>query len=64
MEKAPGDPPSPCINVCHMDPRTGLCVGCWRTLDEIGGWPTYSPQQKQVVLARIAQRQATRAPGR
>lgn len=47
-----------------MDPRTGLCVGCWRTLDEIGGWPTYSPQQKQVVLARIAQRQATRAPGR
>jgi predicted Fe-S protein YdhL (DUF1289 family) len=30
--------PSPCVNVCRMDARTGWCEGCLRTLDEIAGW--------------------------
>jgi predicted Fe-S protein YdhL (DUF1289 family)/8-oxo-dGTP pyrophosphatase MutT (NUDIX family) len=29
--------PSPCIGICVLDPR-GLCRGCLRTGDEIGGW--------------------------
>ena len=29
---------SPCISVCVMDPATGLCCGCLRTLDEIARW--------------------------
>lgn len=30
--------PSPCVAVCRMDALTGLCLGCWRTLDEIRAW--------------------------
>ena len=30
-----GSVPSPCINVCKMNERSGLCEGCLRTLDEI-----------------------------
>jgi predicted Fe-S protein YdhL (DUF1289 family) len=30
--------PSPCISVCRMDAATGLCEGCFRTLDEIAAW--------------------------
>jgi predicted Fe-S protein YdhL (DUF1289 family) len=30
--------PSPCISICAIDPGTGYCVGCFRTLDEIAGW--------------------------
>jgi predicted Fe-S protein YdhL (DUF1289 family) len=29
---------SPCINVCVLDPVSGLCRGCGRTLDEIAQW--------------------------
>jgi len=29
---------SPCINVCVLDPVSGLCRGCGRTLDEIAKW--------------------------
>ena len=29
---------SPCINVCKMDEQTGLCSGCFRTIDEIAVW--------------------------
>ncbi|MGA1318970.1 MAG: DUF1289 domain-containing protein, partial [Rubrivivax sp.] len=27
--------PSPCINVCRIEPASGWCEGCARTLEEI-----------------------------
>ncbi|MEM9668109.1 MAG: DUF1289 domain-containing protein [Pseudomonadota bacterium] len=29
---------SPCIKVCAVDAATGWCLGCGRTMSEIGGW--------------------------
>ena len=49
---------SPCINVCMLDPDTGWCEGCLRTIDEIAEWSAYSNAEKRAVLARIAQRVA------
>lgn len=48
--------PSPCISVCRMDPASGLCQGCWRTLDEIAAWSSMRDEDKRVVWVRIAQR--------
>lgn len=48
--------PSPCINVCRMDPR-GRCEGCLRTIDEIAGWSTMSDAEKLVVWDALALRQ-------
>ena len=48
--------PSPCISVCTMESRTGLCRGCLRTLDEIGAWSTLDDEGKRAVWARIEQR--------
>lgn len=36
--------PSPCISVCRMDSGTGLCEGCFRTLDEIVAWSKLSDE--------------------
>lgn len=47
---------SPCISVCRMDPRTQLCEGCARTIDEIANWSRYSDADKQAVWQRIAAR--------
>jgi uncharacterized protein len=52
--------PSPCENVCQIDPGSGLCVGCRRTLQEIADWLEMTPEQKLAVLERVAQR--SRAP--
>jgi len=52
----PVDVPSPCVKVCTMDPGRGVCLGCYRTLDEIGGWSVFSAGQKRAVLARIEAR--------
>ena len=54
--------PSPCISVCRMDPRTGLCEGCLRTLDEIAAWSVLDDDDKRVVWAQLAQRRAALAP--
>ncbi|AKJ31380.1 DUF1289 domain-containing protein [Caldimonas brevitalea] len=50
--------PSPCVNVCRINPRTGWCEGCARTLDEIAAWSTMSDADKQRVWSRLPQRRA------
>lgn len=48
--------PSPCIQVCRMDPRTSLCEGCYRTIDEIAGWSALSGEEKRAVWNELARR--------
>ena len=48
--------PSPCISVCRMDAATGLCEGCFRTLDEIASWGLASDEERRAVWRQLAQR--------
>ncbi len=48
--------PSPCIDVCRMDPRTGWCEGCARTIDEIAQWASLDDAAKRQVWALLPQR--------
>jgi hypothetical protein len=43
-------PFSPCDGTCRIDPQTGLCLGCKRTLREIADWPMLSPAEKREML--------------
>jgi predicted Fe-S protein YdhL (DUF1289 family) len=49
---------SPCNNVCRMNPETGLCEGCFRTLAEIAAWSGMRPEEKRAVLASLPARRA------
>ena len=49
-------PPSPCISVCQIDPATGWCLGCKRTIDEIRDWMIMRPEERQRVLDALGQR--------
>ena len=56
---AAGQPPpvaSPCNAVCRMDPLSGLCLGCSRTLDEIAGWSRMTDADKQRSIGQLPQR--------
>jgi predicted Fe-S protein YdhL (DUF1289 family) len=53
---ADGSVPSPCICVCTMDSATGLCIGCYRTLDEIAAWSGMSDADKRTVWQRLLER--------
>ena len=46
----PTTPSSPCIKICVLDPKSGWCVGCGRTLDEIAGWGSLSEAERLAVM--------------
>ncbi len=46
---------SPCIGVCTIG-DDGLCVGCNRTEIEIANWLGYSPDQREAIMAVLADR--------
>ena len=51
MNRAPTTPvASPCISVCRMDERTGLCSGCLRTIDEIATWSVLDDDARRARL--------------
>ncbi len=50
--------PSPCISVCTVNAETGLCQGCFRTLDEIAAWSRLTPDARRGIWQVIAQRMA------
>ena len=59
---APGNVPSPCIDVCRMDASSGLCEGCQRTLAEIATWASMDDPDKREVWRQLAQRRGALAP--
>ncbi len=61
LYKMQTEPKSPCVKVCEIDHSSGLCRGCWRTLDEIAGWLTFTSTEKREVLQLIESRKSTKA---
>ncbi|MEX2481520.1 MAG: DUF1289 domain-containing protein [Gammaproteobacteria bacterium] len=47
---------SPCIGVCAINAELGVCVGCQRTVDEIGDWLQYSAAQRRAIMADLERR--------
>jgi uncharacterized protein len=52
---------SPCISVCALDVED-VCVGCYRTAQEITQWMVLDNVSRREVLRRVAER-AKRASG-
>ena len=49
---------SPCIKVCAVDGSTGLCLGCGRSLPEIGGWVQLGEDGRDAVMQDLPNRMA------
>jgi uncharacterized protein len=49
---------TPCINVCVVD-RSGHCVGCGRSLNEIASWSTLTGDARRRIMAALPQRLQT-----
>jgi predicted Fe-S protein YdhL (DUF1289 family) len=49
---------TPCIRVCAIDPASGLCTGCGRTLAEIAGWIGMSARERGAIMAALPARLA------
>ena len=54
---------TPCIKICTMDPRAGICAGCGRTLEEIARWGGMAESERlrlmQLLPARLEKAKQT-----
>lgn len=46
---------SPCRSVCRLNGQ-GICIGCWRSIEEIAAWRTLTAADRSEVVRRAAQR--------
>ena len=51
---------SPCIRHCTLDPADDTCVGCGRTLTEIGHWLRYSEAERKAIADTLPARVVAR----
>ena len=49
---------TPCNKICTVEPITGLCRGCGRTLGEIAQWTALTDAARARVMAELPQRLA------
>lgn len=47
---------SPCNKICTVDATGQICIGCFRSLEEIGRWAQLSNAQRAKVLAALPER--------
>ena len=47
---------SPCVKLCVVHPEERICVGCFRTIEEISTWTAMSPDQRAAVMADLPER--------
>jgi predicted Fe-S protein YdhL (DUF1289 family) len=54
---------TPCVKNCTLDTRSGQCLGCGRTIEEIAGWGSMSPAARAQVMAELPARIEARRTG-
>lgn len=47
---------SPCIKLCQLHPSAKICVGCYRTGEEIAAWSRLSPERRREIMAELPSR--------
>ena len=52
---------TPCNKTCTIDPTSGLCRGCGRTLSEIAQWSVLTDMARARIMAELPERVAQSA---
>jgi len=47
---------SPCVKICVIHQKAGICAGCYRTLAEIADWSGMSPEERGTLMAVLPER--------
>jgi predicted Fe-S protein YdhL (DUF1289 family) len=47
---------SPCIKLCVIHPKLGICAGCYRSLQEIADWSAMAPDLRRAIMEDLPER--------
>lgn len=48
---------TPCVKVCFVDPKAAICIGCFRTMEELGRWTRYSEAERSAIMDALPDRE-------
>lgn len=54
---------SPCVKLCVLHPEARICLGCYRTGDEIAAWSRLTAEDRRRIMDTLPDRAKT-LPGR
>jgi hypothetical protein len=55
---------TPCVKICVIDQATKQCTGCFRTLEEIARWSSYSNAERRRIMTELPGRKRPVASAR
>ena len=44
---------SPCVKLCVVHPEARICVGCYRSIDEISRWSRMNEAERTAVVTEL-----------
>ncbi len=47
---------SPCVKLCVVHPEERLCIGCYRSIEEISTWSRMTAMERAAVIADLPAR--------
>ncbi|MBI6629194.1 DUF1289 domain-containing protein [Pontibaca salina] len=47
---------SPCVQICVIHPEERICIGCYRTGDEIARWSGMTAEERRTIMAALPER--------
>jgi len=47
---------SPCAKLCVVHPEARICIGCYRSIDEISTWSRMNAEERAAVMAELPAR--------
>lgn len=62
MDAPPRPIATPCVKVCVVDGESGLCLGCYRTLNEVATWARIPEADRLALMAQLPQRRSRIRP--
>jgi uncharacterized protein len=49
---------SPCVKLCVVHPEARICIGCYRSIDEIASWSQLTHDHRAGLMAQLPARAA------
>ncbi len=56
MSQPPAPIATPCVKVCIVDGESGLCLGCYREMQEIAGWARLTDARRAEIMQELPTR--------
>lgn len=47
---------SPCVNICVMHRKAEICIGCFRTIEEISRWSVMNTPERNALVRELPTR--------